>query len=419
MKLKLIQVDQANQLNACKISMLLGVSTSQNLIHDFLSLVRGILYSPVVILKFQHEPYIWHDSIEGFQAGKIGKDMLLYHLDESIFVHADVLTEQHSNYKKISDHLNELGLQHQHYLAFDLKLNQSKSIGQLLVMDAQHAKYPSAEKIQLIHQLIRGLMQNLSLRDDYQVLKERYEQQSALSFSKTKFMQIIAHDLRAPFHGLLGFSEILAKERHSLDAIGAQNIADYLHDTAQSTYHLLENLLNWAMAEGGHFVYHPINFPVKQASKIVFDVLNTLAIQKNIQLIETVPDDLKIYADINMVTSVIQNLVSNALKFTPMDGTGKVYIEADLNDDQVEICVRDTGLGMSKAQIKDVFQPNLKVSLQGTSGEKGTGLGLVLCKRFVDLNQGVMQVSSRQGQGTTVKVSLPKAHSISLERINH
>ena len=408
MKLKLIQVDQANRLSRCKISILLGVATPQNLIHDFLSLVRGILDCPIAILKVHSEPYIWHDSIEGFQACEINSHTALY----TDFGNIDILTDQSLNYKEFSGCLTDLGFKYQHYLGFDLKLSETDSIAQLVVMGDSASSFNQPENIQLLRKLIQNLIQNIRLRDDYDDLKERYEQQSALSFSKTKFLQIIAHDLRAPFHGLLGFSEILAKERESLDELGVQNIADYLHDTAQSTYHLLENLLNWAMAEGGHFVYHPVHFPVKQATQIVFDILNTLALQKNIQLIETVADDLKIYADINMVTSLIQNLVSNALKFTPMDGSGKVYIEAKQCDDQVEICVRDTGLGMSKAQIKDVFQPNLKVSLQGTSGEKGTGLGLVLCKRFVDLNQGKMQVSSKQGQGTTVRVSLPTAASI-------
>ncbi|MBV7619152.1 HAMP domain-containing histidine kinase, partial [Escherichia coli] len=157
----------------------------------------------------------------------------------------------------------------------------------------------------------------------------------ALNFSKTKFFQIIAHDLRAPFHGLLGFSEVLAQERETLDDSSVQNIADYLYDTAQSTYNLLESLLNWAMAEGGRFIYHPINFKLQQSSQIVCDVLNSLAAKKNIQLINQIDDDIKVYADINMITSVIQNLVSNALKFTPTDGTGKVTLRAEQADDGV------------------------------------------------------------------------------------
>ncbi len=116
--------------------------------------------------------------------------------------------------------------------------------------------------------------------------------------------------------------------------LSIQNIADYLFDTAQSTYNLLESLLNWAMAEGGRFVYHPINFELKQSTKIVCDVLKSLAIKKNIELIDQVEEGIKVYADINMITSVIQNLVSNALKFTFTDGTGKVILTCRANRNQ-------------------------------------------------------------------------------------
>lgn len=125
-----------------------------------------------------------------------------------------------------------------------------------------------------------GLVGRIRLHEDYNELKEMYGQQCAMNFSKTKFFQIIAHDLRAPFHGLLGFSEVLAEERHTLDDSSVQNIADYLCENAKSTYNLLESLLTWAMAEGGRFVYHPINFELKQSSKIVCDVLKSLALNK-------------------------------------------------------------------------------------------------------------------------------------------
>lgn len=163
------------------------------------------------------------------------------------------------------------------------------------------------------------------------------------------------------------------------------------------------------MAEGGRFVYHPINFKLRQVSNIVCDVLRTLAIKKNIELVNDVPEDLKIYADINMMTSVIQNLVSNALKFTDIDGSGKVFIEARQADKNIEITVRDTGLGMTEQQIKNLFHPRITASFKGTAGEKGAGLGLSLCKRFIEINQGQINVGSKEGVGTTFKVLLPSA----------
>ncbi|SUV30160.1 Signal transduction histidine kinase [Acinetobacter haemolyticus] len=163
------------------------------------------------------------------------------------------------------------------------------------------------------------------------------------------------------------------------------------------------------MAEGGRFVYHPINFKLRQITNIVTDILKTLALKKHIELVNEVDENLKVYADMNMITSVIQNLVSNALKFTDVDGSGKVYIKAKACGDVVEIYIKDTGLGMTPDQLKDLFQPRITISLKGTAGEKGAGLGLALCKRFVEMNHGKISASSKEGEGTLFKVVLPVA----------
>lgn len=404
MKLELIEVDQADQLSACKLSLLLGVFTPKNQIDGFLKFARSILNADCAVLAFHHEPYIWYSSSNGFKAfhAKKSVDLLQY------FDGQTTLGAQHQHYAKFSAYITQLGVKHHRVIAFDLKQEDGHSIGQVLLFDDTIEPFLE-DKLEVVHEFANSLIRIIEIRLENEELKELYEQQSALNFSKTKFFQIIAHDLRAPFHGLLGFSEVLAQERETLDESSIQNIADYLNDTAHSTYNLLESLLNWAMAEGGRFVYHPINFELKQATRIVYEVLKTLAMKKNIQLIETTPSHLKVYADINMITSVIQNLVSNALKFTNVDGSGCVYIEATECVEGIEITVRDTGLGMTQQQIDGLFQPDLQVSLKGTSGEKGAGLGLVLCKRFVDLNKGQIEVISKEGQGTTFKVTLPAA----------
>lgn len=406
MRLELLKVENADQLSACKLSILLGVMTPKSQVEGFLKFARGILKTESAILTFHQEPYIWHSSPQGFSIFHAKKEARLL----PYFEGQTSIGEDHPNYLAFSQHIKDLGVDHERVIAFNLKVNEQQSIGQVILFDECKDRY-DPESLDLVHEFALSLVRIIESRLEYDELKELYEQQSALNFSKTKFFQIIAHDLRAPFHGLLGFSEVLAEERETLDESSIQNIADYLHDTAQSTYSLLESLLNWAMAEGGRFVYHPINFQLKQATKIVFDVLNTLAVKKDIQLIEQVPDDLRIYADINMITSVIQNLVSNALKFTHVDGSGRVFISAQNVEGGVEISIKDTGLGMTPAQIDGLFEPDLKVTIQGTSGEKGAGLGLVLCKRFVDLNHGEINVYSKHGEGTIFKVTLPAANT--------
>ena len=405
MELKLLEIgSETEQLSACKLSLLLGVFGQDNRIADFLKFARSMLQTDYAILAFKDEPYIWFSSDEGCRPFLSEADARV----NAFFQETDLITPEHAIYPTASAYMQSLGMHHRRMLAVDL-CDSEDSVGHVYLFDQKETPFDD-KSIVIVREFIQSLMGLIRLRLENAELKEEFEQQAALNFSKTKFFQIIAHDLRAPFHGLLGFSEILAKERDTLDEKSIQEISDYVFDTAQSTYNLLESLLNWAIAEGGRFVYHPINFALSQSTKIVTDVLGSLAVKKNIQLINQVDGQVKVYADINMITSVIQNLVSNALKFTHTDGTGKVMISAQAEAEQVHIYIQDTGLGMTQAQIDTVFEPKITFSRQGTLGEKGTGLGLVLCKRFVDLNHGQISVQSKEGEGTLFKVTLPAAH---------
>ncbi|WAU72937.1 sensor histidine kinase [Acinetobacter sp. TR11] len=408
MAIQLLELEQADKLSACKISLSLGLNSEQNLLEQFLQFNRKLMQVDTALLAFHQEPYLWHCCAENLQAidiSKISKSL------NTLFVNCDLIDQQHPQYQyqSLLAFLAPFKRKIQTAIAIHLRHPDQTSLGYLVLFDDVAQDFSELQK-ELLQEHCMSFMQKLELKVNHDELKELYEQEAALNFSKTKFFSIISHDLRAPFHGLLGFSEILAKERDTLDESSIQNIADYLYDTSQSTYNLLESLLNWSMAEGGRFVYHPMNFKLRQITNIVTDVLKTLAIKKNIQLINEVDENLKVYADMNMITSVIQNLVSNALKFTDVDGSGKVYIQAQNKGTYIEVYVKDTGLGMTQEQIKDLFQPRVKMSFKGTAGEKGAGLGLSLCKRFVDLNHGEISVSSNEGEGTIFKVVLPAAN---------
>ncbi|RLZ11325.1 sensor histidine kinase [Acinetobacter sp. 2JN-4] len=405
MAIQLLELQQAEKLSACKISLSLGLNTEQNLIEHFLQFNRKLMQASTALLAFHQEPYLWHRCPEKLQAvdsAKIAKSL------NTLFVNDDLIDSEHPRYPTLIAFLNTFKRKVQSAIALHLRHPDQTSLGYVVLFDEDAQAFSELQK-QLLQAHCVNFMQQLELKFSHDELKELYEQEAALNVSKTKFFSIISHDLRAPFHGLLGFSEILAKERDTLDESSIQNIADYLHDTSQSTYNLLESLLNWAMAEGGRFVYHPINFKLRQITNIVTDILKTLALKKHIELVNEVDENLKVYADMNMITSVIQNLVSNALKFTDVDSAGKVFIRAQSKGDHVEICVKDTGLGMTQAQIKDLFQPRITVSLKGTAGEKGAGLGLALCKRFVEMNLGEISASSKEGGGTQFTVLLPAA----------
>ncbi|WP_443612256.1 sensor histidine kinase [Acinetobacter pseudolwoffii] len=403
MELKLLEVGQnTEQLSSCRISLILGVYTSNNLLDTFCKIARKVLNVKTSIISFHTEPYIWYSCPRGFRALHAPQDVNV----PTYLQQADVIDQTHPAYTELSNYVKDLGVAHQRLVAFNLKSSSGVSFGQVIFFDDQTELFDQ-DDIATIKQFAESLVIRIQLNEEHTELKELYEQQCAQNFSKTKFFQIIAHDLRAPFHGLLGFSEVLAQERDTLDESSIQSIADYLYDNAQSTYNLLESLLTWAMAEGGRFVYHPINYELKQSSKIVCSVLHSLALNKKIELIDNIPEDIKVHADINMITSVLQNLVSNALKFTPVNQGGKVILEAEMDGEQVKITIQDTGLGMTEEQIQNLFKPTLMVSVRGTAEEKGAGLGLVLCKRFIDLNHGQIAVDSKEGRGTTFTVHLP------------
>ena len=403
MAIQLLELQQAEKLSACKLSLSMGLNSDQNTLEQFLQFNRKLMQTGTALLSFHQEPYLWHrcsEKLKAIDTAKITKSL------NTLFVNDDLIDHSHSQYPTLIGFLNALKCKAESAIAVHLRHSDQTSLGYLILLDTKVLEFTETQK-QLLQEHCKNFMQQLELKLNHDELKELYEQESALNFSKTKFFSIISHDLRAPFHGLLGFSEILAKERETLDESSIQNIADYLYDTSQSTYNLLESLLNWAMAEGGRFVYHPINFKLRQITDIVTDILKTLALKKNIQLINQVDENLKVYADMNMITSLIQNLVSNALKFTDIDGSGKVYIQAQNKGEMVEISVKDSGLGMTDEQIQNLFQPRITMSFKGTAGEKGAGLGLSLCKRFVELNHGEIDVVSKDGEGTTFKVILP------------
>ncbi|ALH96683.1 sensor histidine kinase [Acinetobacter equi] len=407
MKLELLEIGaETEQLGVCERSLLLGVHSQDNRIADFLKFACEILGADKGFWVFESEPYGWHFSEDACHAFTTHSQKGF----SDFFLDQQYIDISHPNYQTTSVFLRTLGIEHQRFIAIDLK-NEGETVGYAVFFDDKSEPYVH-RKLNAIIGFVQSLLSILSLQKENALLKEIYEQESALNFSKTKFFQVIAHDLRAPFHGLLGFSEVLAREREELDDGHIEEIANYLFDTAQSTYNLLESLLNWAMAEGGRFVCHPINFDLAQTGQIVVNVLGGFAVKKNIKLINDIQENTKVYADINMITSVIQNLVSNALKFTPIDGSGKVILRTEQDDEQVYVYIHDTGLGMSQLQISTLFEPKITFSVHGTSGEKGAGLGLVLCKRFVDLNLGSISVISKEGEGTIFKVGLPKEKSL-------
>lgn len=291
-------------------------------------------------------------------------------------------------------------------------------IGVLCAFDRE-PKQLHADQIKALKVLAQQVMAQMELQRSHRILESqsqklteyttRLERKNKmleqLNANKDRFFSIIAHDLKAPFQGILGFSELLETDLEDMTPAEIRNIAGYLHDTAESAYKLLDNLLQWAMVESGQMRFSPKCLLVETIFDLVEGNLSGAARHKGVDLQLACPRDLRVYADENMLRSIIRNLVANAVKFTPEGG--RVLVQAMQQHDQIVIRVEDTGVGMSDAQIAKLFRIESSNSTRGTSGETGTGLGLMLCHQFVERHQGRIEVSSVAAQGTCFQVFLP------------
>jgi len=235
-------------------------------------------------------------------------------------------------------------------------------------------------------------------------IKRKNEQLQKLNAEKDKLFSIIAHDLRGPFSGFLGLTEILAGDLQSLTMEEIQEYSESLSKSATKLYLLLENLLQWSRMQQGSIPFHP---KVWQMLQVVEECMEMEpANNKGISIVYDIPDHIEVCADKDMLQSIIRNLVSNALKFTPKGG--KIRISAKgLPDNSVEITVKDTGIGMSPSMVGDIFKLDAQTNRKGTEGEPSTGLGMLLCKEFVEKQRGTIWVESEEGKGSAFKFTLP------------
>lgn len=236
-------------------------------------------------------------------------------------------------------------------------------------------------------------------------LEKSNEQLKVLNDTKDRFFSIIAHDLRNPFHAVKGLSEVLLMNYDKIAPEKAKKYIDLIHSSSASGSSLLENLLNWSRSQTGNIAFEPETFDLHELLKQTFSLLDTEANRKNIQLKQTVNPQTYIFADINMLSTIFRNLVFNAIKFTP-DG-GSIVISSVQQPQQVIISVKDTGIGISKESQEKLFNIHTNFSTAGTQNEQGTGLGLILCKEFVERHGGKIWVESEKGNGCEFKFSLP------------
>lgn len=227
---------------------------------------------------------------------------------------------------------------------------------------------------------------------------------SELNNSKDKFFSIIAHDLISPFSSILGFSQLLYENFEEFDNKKRKAFVTLLHNGILNTYELLEDLLLWSRMQRNSIDYNPAKENVYLLTTRIIDILKISAEKKTIDIINAVPPELFVYADSFMVSTVLRNLISNAIKFSATE-TGKIEISAESHTTgkhkgMTVICVRDNGVGIRKDNQKKLFDVGENRSTPGTDNEKGTGLGLPICFDFINRHGGHIWVESESGEGS-------------------
>jgi len=225
--------------------------------------------------------------------------------------------------------------------------------------------------------------------------------------TKDKFYSIIAHDLRNPFHVIIGYSDLLGKQIESQKIEEAKAMAKYINDSAKNTYNLLENLLNWAKSQLHLIPFTPEKLNLLMVVNENFSGVEYIAIQKQIRFNATIPIELSVMADRNMLNLVLRNLLINSIKYSNTES--QIKLKAAMAGNFVELCISDTGIGMDEGLLEKLFQIGENVTLPGTANESGSGLGLLLCKEFVEKHGGSIWVESEIGKGSSFKFTLPRA----------
>lgn len=260
------------------------------------------------------------------------------------------------------------------------------------------------DKLRLSNEAIEtNLYQKNSLIEELTHTKQELEQ---INSEKDKLFSIIAHDLRNPFVALINHSDLLLENFDKIEDKIKLSMIQGMKDASTATHSLLENLLQWSRSQRGMIKFELEEFNLFIVVHGATDALHLTSENKGIALINNVPLGLYIYADKNLITTIVRNLVSNAIKFTQKNG--KIEIDAQEFDNEYVVSISDSGIGIAQSSINSLFNAGTHQSTRGTSGEKGTGLGLILCKEFVEMHGGKIWAESEVGKGSTFYFSIPK-----------
>jgi signal transduction histidine kinase len=235
--------------------------------------------------------------------------------------------------------------------------------------------------------------------------KETLEKLEDLNATKDKFFSIISHDLKSPFNSILGMSDLLVENAGKLDVKKLQHYAEVIRDSSERAMELLTNLLDWSRAQTGRMAYNPEKVDFSTIVSETASLLYENARQKSVSLVNNIPAKTFVYGDKVMLGTVLRNLMGNAIKFSYSGG--KVTVASTTQNGKTIISVSDEGVGIEPETAQKLFRIDENVTTNGTNNEKGTGLGLILCKELVDKHGGEIWVESTESKGSTFYFTIP------------
>lgn len=240
-------------------------------------------------------------------------------------------------------------------------------------------------------------------------IKEKNIYLSEMNASKDKFFSVIAHDLKSPFSGFLGLTRIMSEDISSFSIKELRDVSNLMQDSAKNLFKLLENLLDWSRMQRGVTIFEPKTYNLSKIVSENISIQFSVASQKGITFINKINPEIEVFIDVSMINGVFRNLLSNSIKFTPRNGIIEIGANVRINSNMIEIYIKDNGIGMDSEILNNLFNLNSNISRPGTEDEPSTGLGLILCKEFVEKQNGKIWAESEEGKGSTFYFTLPNS----------
>jgi signal transduction histidine kinase len=261
--------------------------------------------------------------------------------------------------------------------------------------------------LEQIEKYVEELQQNKTLLEESaKELSLLNQKLNESNLNKDKFFSILAHDLRSPFSALLGFAEFLSNHIEELTEDEIKEFSQRIYKSLNNLFKLIEDLLQWSRIQTGRIDYAPVKFDLHRVADETLEIFQVNSSQKEIEVKNNIARNSFVFADEDMISRVIGNLLSNAIKFTPRKG--KITLSAAEKEGFLQFTISDTGVGISSDNMQRLFKIEQTLTTEGTEKERGTGLGLILCKEFVEINHGSISVKSEPGKGSNFIILLPK-----------